>query len=77
MIIMQANVGRGCVSHNLALHLAHENNTDILLIQEPWIFQDLTAKKSITRPSFQSFSPLSTWHTRPRVLTYVRKIKGL
>lgn len=77
MIIMQANEGRGCVLHNLALHLAHKNSIDILLIQEPWIFQDLTAKKSITHPSLQSFSPLSTWHTRPRVLTYVRKTRGL
>lgn len=74
---MQANVGRGHVSHNLALHLAHENNIDILLLQEPWIFHDLTTKKSLSHPGFQSFSPLSTWSTRPRVFTYVRKTKGL
>lgn len=38
---MYANVGRGHVSHNFAIHLAHENNIDILLLQELWIFRDL------------------------------------
>jgi len=77
LTIMQANVGRGHVSHNLSLHLAHENNIDIILLQEPWIFHDLTAKKIYTHPNYQSFSPLSTWNRRPRVFTYVRKSKGL
>lgn len=74
---MQENVGRGHVSYSLALHLAHENSIDILLLQEPWIFHDLTTEKSLSHPSFQSFSPLLIWDTRPQVFTYVRKTKGL
>ncbi|KHJ32941.1 hypothetical protein EV44_g3830 [Erysiphe necator] len=34
-------------------------------------------KKSLSHPSFQFFSPLSTWGTRPRVFTYVRRTNGL
>ncbi|POS88315.1 hypothetical protein EPUL_000617, partial [Erysiphe pulchra] len=68
-----SNMGRGHVSHNLELHLAHENNIDILLVQEPWIFDDLTAKKSLSHPSFQSFSPLSTWDTRLEFLPILEK----
>lgn len=74
---MQANVGRGGNAHSLALQLAYENNIDIILIQEPWILRDLTAKRSMTHPSFTLFAPLSEWHTRPRALTYVRKGQGL
>lgn len=71
---MQANVGRGRISHNLALQLAHENNADVVLIQEPWTYRDLTSKQSVIHHSYDTFAPLSTWDTRPRVLTYIRKI---
>ncbi|CAD6501267.1 BgTH12-01519 [Blumeria graminis f. sp. triticale] len=74
---MQVNVGRGAYAHNMALQLAHENNIEALLIQEPWILKDLTAKRSISHPKFALFSPLDEWHTRPRVLTYISSSKGL
>ncbi|POS81796.1 hypothetical protein EPUL_006379, partial [Erysiphe pulchra] len=77
LTIMQVNVGRGHPSHNLALQLAHENNFDIIMIQEPWIFRDLTRKQTISHTRYRTFSPLSTWSTRPRVLTYVRKTQEL
>ncbi|POS82010.1 hypothetical protein EPUL_005719, partial [Erysiphe pulchra] len=77
LTIMQANDGRGHSSHNLALQLAHENNFDIIMIQEPWTFRDLTRKQTISHTRYKTFSPLSTWSTRPRVLTYVRKTQEL
>lgn len=77
LTIMQANVGRGCASHNLALHLAHEIKAEILLIQEPWIYSDLTTKQSVTHPSYDTFSSPSKWITCPRVLTYVKKAQDL
>ncbi|POS82676.1 hypothetical protein EPUL_004067 [Erysiphe pulchra] len=70
---MQANVGRGRISHNLALQLAQENNADVVLIQEPWTYRDLTSKQSVAHHNYDTFSHLSTWDTRPRVLTYIRK----
>lgn len=73
---MQANVGRGRISHNLALQLANKNNADVVLIQEPWIYRDLTSKQSATHHNYDIFSPLSTWDTRPRVLTYIKKSQG-
>lgn len=75
--IMQANVGRSPSAHDLALVHACNNQIDILLIQEPWIFTDLALRKSKTHPSFEAFSPLSTWNSRPRVFTYVRRGKEL
>lgn len=43
LTIMQANVGRGRISHHLALQRAHENNANVVLIQEPWISRDPTS----------------------------------
>lgn len=74
---MQANVGRGADAHRLALQLAYKNNIDVLVIQEPWTLRDLSAKRSVTCPSFMIFSSLSNWCTRPKVLTYVPKMQGL
>ncbi|POS82089.1 hypothetical protein EPUL_005714, partial [Erysiphe pulchra] len=74
---MQANVGKGSNANSIALQLAHENDIDILLVQEPWVFRDLAARGSISHPNFMSFSPLSEWHTRPRALTFFRKSRGI
>lgn len=71
--IYQANVGRGGPAHDAALSIAYDNHLDIVAIQEPWIFGDLTARKTKTHPSYQAFSPLSTWTSRPRVLIYIHK----
>ena len=70
---MQVNVGRSSSAHDVALYLADENCIDILLIQEPWTYRDLSKQKNKTHKSYETFSPLSTWRTRPRVFTYVRK----
>ncbi|CAD6498812.1 BgTH12-04471 [Blumeria graminis f. sp. triticale] len=74
---MQENFGRGAYAHNMALQLAHENNIDALLIQEPLTLKDLTAIRSISHPKFALYSPLDEWHTRPRVLTYISSSQGL
>ena len=74
---MQANVGRGGANHDLALTLAFKDNCDMLLIQEPWIYADLDRRSTKTHPGFETFSPLTTWTNRPRVMTYVRKGRGL
>ena len=74
---MQANVGRGGPNHDLALTLAFDDNCDLLLVQEPWVHTDLENRKTKTHPGFEVFSPLTTWTSRPRVLTYVRKGRGL
>ncbi|POS86558.1 hypothetical protein EPUL_002249, partial [Erysiphe pulchra] len=67
------NVGRGRISHNLALQLANEENADVVLIQEPWIYRDLNSKEFATHHNYDTFSPLSTWDTRPGVITYIKK----
>lgn len=46
---------------------------DILLVQEPWNVHDISRQRTKTHKAFETFSPLSTWHSRPRVMTYVRK----
>ncbi|POS82421.1 hypothetical protein EPUL_005139, partial [Erysiphe pulchra] len=76
-LLNHAKVGRGSNANSIALQLAHENDIDILLVQEPWVFRDLAVRRSISHPIFMSFSPLSEWYTCPRALTYVRKSRGL
>ncbi|POS81998.1 hypothetical protein EPUL_005489, partial [Erysiphe pulchra] len=65
---MQVNVRRSPSAHDLALVTAQENKVDILLVQEPWVFTDLSLRRSKTHPNFDAFSPLTFWHARPRVL---------
>jgi len=77
LTIMQANVGRGATSHEIALSLANSSFVDIILIQEPYIFSDRTRKISKAHPMYESFTPLDDWTTRPRVMSYVRKGAGL
>ncbi|SZF00434.1 unnamed protein product [Blumeria hordei] len=74
---MQANVRRGANAHSIALKLVQENEIDILLVQAPWILRNIYARRLIPHPNFLCFSPLSEWHSRPRVLIYVRKSHGL
>jgi endonuclease/exonuclease/phosphatase family metal-dependent hydrolase len=77
--ILQINVGRGVSAHEIALFQAYSNNIDIILIQEPYIFENLARKITKKHPSYECFSPTDSWVTsgRPRVLTYIRKKKGI
>lgn len=70
---MQINVGSLPIAHNIALRLVNENNFDILLLQEPWIFSNLSAHRFISNQIYESLSPFLKWYTRPWVFTYVRK----
>src|SRR4051794_27893944 len=47
LTILQANVGRGATSYEIAFSLAHDSLIDIILIQEPYIFTD--RKRRITK----------------------------
>ena len=42
LTLLQLSVGRAKATHEIALSLAHSNNIDIILIQEPYIFSDLS-----------------------------------
>src|SRR5271165_4063879 len=77
LTILQANVGRGATSYEIALSLASSSFVDIVLIQELYIFSDCTRKISKAHPMYKSFTPLDDWTTRPRVMSYVRKGAGL
>lgn len=79
LTILQLNVGRGPDSHVIALSLAFTNNIDVLLIQEPYIFSNLSRQITKRHPSYECFSPTDSWtiNGRPRVLTYVRKNAGI
>ncbi|KAI1003550.1 hypothetical protein K3495_g4658 [Podosphaera aphanis] len=70
-------LGRCSSTHEIALETAFKTNSDIILIQEPYIFKDLARRISRSHPSFDCFSPIDNWSVRPRVLTYTRKESGL
>lgn len=78
LTILQANVGRGAAAHEIALNSAFEDKVDILLVQEPYIFRDLSRRISKKHRAYECFSPLDDWTSaRPRVLTYIRKGAGI
>jgi hypothetical protein len=79
LTILQINVGRGASAHEIALFQAYFNDINIILIQEPYIFKNLARKITKKHPSYECFSPTDSWETsgRPRVLTYIRKKKGI
>ena len=75
--IFQANVGRGQANHDLALALAHTENIDIVLLQEPWVLSNSEKRITKNHHDFEVFSPTDSWEIRPRVLTYVRKGRNI
>jgi endonuclease/exonuclease/phosphatase (EEP) superfamily protein YafD len=77
--ILQLNVGRNGTAHEITLSQAFSNNIDVILIQEPYIYEDLIRKITKRHPSYECFSPTDNWTIsgRPRVLTYIRKERGI
>ncbi|EED12689.1 conserved hypothetical protein [Talaromyces stipitatus ATCC 10500] len=73
------NVGHAPDAHEIALTLAYISDIDIILIQEPYTFKDLSRQITKKHLSYECFSPTDSWAIsgRPRVLTYVRKKKGI
>lgn len=75
--IFQANIARGQTNHDLALALASAESVDVIILQEPWILPDLEKKITKRHHEYDIFSPLDNWTLRPRVLTYIRRGRGL
>src|SRR2546429_993752 len=77
LTVLQINVGRGAISHELALTFAYDSHIDIIFIQEPYIFTDRSRRITKRHPAYEAFTPLDNWSYRPRAITYVRKGRGL
>jgi hypothetical protein len=78
LTLLQINVGRGASAHEIALEQAFTEKIDVLLVQEPYVFTDLSRRITKRHPSYECFTPIDSWTPRrPRVLTYVRKGAGL
>jgi hypothetical protein len=77
--ILQLNVGRAATSYEIALFQAYSNDIDIILIQEPYIFNNLTRKITKKHPSYECFTPTNSWEisSQSQVLIYVQKKKGI
>lgn len=59
--ILQANVGRSGAANDLALALAFEKKIDLVLIQEPWIGEDLDRKLFKKHNAYRAFAPEDVW----------------
>ena len=77
LTILQANVGKAATSHEIALSLAADSLTDVILIQEPYVFTDLSRRITKSHPLYESFTPVDDWAARPRAISYIRKGAGL
>ncbi|KAJ8066801.1 hypothetical protein OCU04_004188 [Sclerotinia nivalis] len=77
LTILQANVAKNATSHELALSLANDSCIDIILIQEPYTFSDISRRITKSHPAYETFTPLDNWETRPRVMSYTRKNAGI
>jgi ribonuclease HI len=78
LTLLQINVGKGGLPHEIALSHAFSEKIDLLLVQEPYIYKDYPRRITKRHPSFECFTPIDDWTSRqPRVLTYVRKGAGL
>ncbi|KAI0994688.1 hypothetical protein K3495_g13493 [Podosphaera aphanis] len=75
--ILSVNVTRCSATHQIALEKAFENCMDMKLIQEPYISKDISRKLTCNHPTFQCYTPVDDWSSRPRVLTYTNKNNGL
>ena len=71
--IMQVNVARSSSAHDIVLTYAQEYQIDVVLIQEPWTFSDLSLQRSKSHHGYETFFPDSTWLSRPRAITYIRR----
>ena len=78
--VFQANVAKTSPIHDCALALADSEKFDIVLLQEPWTTARDSRCLTKTHPAYDTFSPIDSWDdnsTRPRVMTYVRRGRGL
>ena len=75
--IMQANTGWGSETHNLVLSLATQNQIDIILIQELWIYRDRQYQLIKKYLAYECFSLIDDWDTCPYTFTYIRSKANL
>ncbi len=75
--ILQANVRRSGPAHDAALQTAASKDYDIILLQEPWVGADNNQRITKSHPDYQVLAPQAQWAGHPRVLTYVRRSRGL
>ena len=74
LILLQINVGRGSIPHEIALSHAFSEEIDVLLVQEPYIYKNLSRRITKHHPVYDCFTPLDDWtSSRPRVLIYIRR----
>jgi exonuclease III len=73
--VLQINTQRSPRVHATALQLAHENNIEVICIQEPWIGEEEN-RKTQTHPGFNIYAPVGDWNTRPRTMTYIKRGLG-
>ena len=57
-MVLQINVGRRAISHELALTIAHNSYIDILFIQEPYVFADYSRRITKRHLAYEAFTPL-------------------
>ena len=61
------------------MHLSWKQRADIILVQEPWVSLD-GKNRFNSHPGYDAYVPVDSWdstQTRPRVMTYVRKGRGI
>ena len=58
LTVLQINVGRGAIPHELALILAHDSHIDILFIQELYIFADRSRRITKRYLAYKAFTPI-------------------
>ena len=80
LAFIQHNVNHSSPAHYAVLQQAFEANTDVLLIQEPYICLDRQEGSfiCISHPSFHTVSPMpiiaaNRTTERPRTIAYIRK----
>src|SRR5882757_5124282 len=76
--VLQINLNRSQFATESTLQYAVENKVDIILVQEPWLYNkddDYTNTRSINHQGFIQLKPKSTL-LRPRTLAYIAKNQG-
>ena len=59
--ILQINVDKGATQYDIALSSAYNEQTDVVLIQEPYISRDLSRRIPKRHPSYNCFTPIDDW----------------
>ena len=73
--ILQANVNQSCLATESLLQLAIESKVDLILVQEPWIFNWEETFEEAFSTSYLSFTSIlpKNLEYRPRTLAYIAK----